>query len=133
MHSLLAELYGSYGITRMIEGGIVNNVPAEIGFTSAMEGRLGGHRNVHVLAVDCFAPRTSKPLFLPIQKVVRGNVQRARLFADTWLSLNRTLSPLNLVPSAAQISEAGRWSMSELGGDIKYLEALFTPIPSLED
>ena len=133
MHALLAEIYGSYGITRMIEGGIVNNVPAEIGFTSAMEGRLGGHRNVHVLAVDCFAPRPSKPLFLPIQQVVRGNVQRARHFADTWLTLGRTLSPLNLVPSATQITEAGGWSMKELGEHIPFLEALFTPIPSLED
>ena len=133
MHALLAEIYGNYGITRMIEGGIVNNIPSQVGFTSAMEGRLGGHRNVHVLAVDCFAPRATKPLFLPIQQVVRGNVQRAQHYADTWLTLGKTLSPLNLVPSSKQISEAGRWSMADLGAHIPFLEALFEPIPALED
>ena len=133
MHALLAELYAEYGITRMIEGGIVNNVPAKVGFASAMEGRLQGHRNVHVLAVDCFAPRVTKPLLLPIQQVVRGNVARNQHYADLWLSLSKTLSPLNLVPSAKQISSAGRWAMSDLGAHIPYLEALFHPIEPLEN
>jgi predicted acylesterase/phospholipase RssA len=133
MHALLAELYAEYGITRMIEGGIVNNVPAKVGFASAMEGRLQGHRNVHVLAVDCFAPRLTKPLLLPIQQVVRGNVQRNQHYADIWLTLSKTLSPLNLVPSSTQTSNAGRWAMSDLGVHIPLLEALFCPIEALED
>jgi len=133
MHALLAEVYAEYGITRMIEGGIVNNVPAKVGFASAMEGRLGGHRNVHIIAVDCFAPRPTKPIFLPIQQVVRSNVARNQAYADIWLSLSKTLSPLNLVPSSQQISEAGRWAMSDLGPHLQLLEALMDPIEPLQD
>ena len=133
MHSLLAEIYGSYGITRMVEGGMVNNVPAKVAFASSMEGRLHGHRNVHVLAVDCFAPKPTKPLYFPIQQVVRSNVQRAQHYADTWISLSKTLSPLNLVPSSQQISDAGRWAMRDLSVHLAFLERLCVPVEPLED
>jgi predicted acylesterase/phospholipase RssA len=132
MHALLAEIYAEYGITRMIEGGIVNNVPANVGFSSAMEGRLSGHRNVHVVAVDCFAPRVRSPYLWPIQQVVRSNVKKNKPYADLWISLSKTLNPLNLVPSSQQTSEAGRWAMADLGEHIPFLEALFQPILPLE-
>ena len=111
----------------------MNNVPSKIAFASSMEGRLEGHRNVHVLAVDCFAPKPTKPLYFPIQQVVRSNVQRAQHYADTWISLSKTLSPLNLVPSSQQISEAGRWAMRDLRPHLAFLERLCAPIEALED
>ncbi|HNH49757.1 MAG TPA: patatin-like phospholipase family protein, partial [Myxococcota bacterium] len=50
MKNLLDDLYARYGITRLIEGGVVNNVPARPAYAEVMSGRLG-RRNPYVLAL----------------------------------------------------------------------------------
>jgi predicted acylesterase/phospholipase RssA len=132
MHRLMGQLYSEYGITRLVEGGIVNNVPVKVGFQSAMEGRLDGHRNVFILGVDCFAPRLGSVMFYPVQQLVRGNVLKNKPYANTWVSFSKTLNALNLVPKADQIYEAGQWAMEDLMPSIPVIEAIFKPIPTLE-
>lgn len=131
MHLLMGRLYSEYGITRLIEGGLVNNVPVKAGFQSAMEGRLDGHRNVFILGVDCFAPRIGTVLFYPVQQLVRSNVLSNKPYANTWVSFSKTLNALNLVPKADQIYESGHWAMDDLKPHIPVIEAIFKPIPPL--
>ncbi len=114
MKHMLDALYAEYGITRLTEGGIVDNVPARIGWEAAMEGRLDGHRNTYVVSVDCFPPRPSSVIFFPIQQLVRANVQRSVAYSHTHVPLSRTLSPLNLVPAIESMDRAGRWAADEL-------------------
>ena len=114
MKHLLDALYAEYGITRLTEGGIVDNVPARIGWEAAMSGRLDGHRNVYVLALDCFPPKPSSVIFYPLQQAVRGNVLRNLPYAHTYLPLGKTLSPLNLVPDIVDMDKAGLWAAGEL-------------------
>ncbi|MCB9777142.1 MAG: patatin-like phospholipase family protein [Alphaproteobacteria bacterium] len=123
MKLLLDQLYGKYGITRLTEGGVVNNVPAQPAYAEAMRGRLG-RRNPFVLAMDCFAPSPRSPAWLPIQQIVRPNVKANVPYAHHWFTLKRTLSPLNLVPPVEQMFGAMRWTMEELEPSIPFIQAM---------
>jgi predicted acylesterase/phospholipase RssA len=75
MRRLLDTLYGQTGITRLLEGGMVNNLPCRPAYAEVMGGRIT-RRNPFVFAMDCFAPRAWSPIFLPVQQIVRPNVVR---------------------------------------------------------
>ena len=123
MKRLLDTLYGQYGITRLTEGGIVNNVPARPAYAEVMAGRIT-RRNPFVLAMDCFSPSPRTLAWLPLQQVARPNVKANLPYAHMYFPLGRRLSPINLVPSVDQIFEAMRWTMDELEPQIPYLQAM---------
>jgi hypothetical protein len=131
MKMLLDRLYAERGITRLTEGGVVNNVPARVGFREAMEGKLGGVRNHVLLAVDCFPPRASSLLLYPIQQIARANVVRNIPYATVYLPLQRTLSPMQLVASVEDVGRAGRWAIEELKPFMPTINRLMTPIAAL--
>ncbi len=130
MKALLDELYTRYGITRLAEGGIVNNVPARPAFLEVMNGRLG-RRNPYVVAMDCFQPRMRAILFYGIQQLVRPNVLRNLPYANVTLAMNRTLSPLNLVPELPDVNRAMKWTMDELEPLMPVIELTCSPIKPL--
>lgn len=130
---MLDSLYAKRGITRLTEGGVVNNVPARVGFRSAMEGRLGGRRNCYILAVDCFPVKASQLIYYPIQQVARANVVRNIPYANLYVPLPRTLSPLALVPRVEDVGRASRWAMAELKPHMPLLLEHLRPIPPLDE
>ena len=132
MKHLLDGLYARTGITRLTEGGVVDNVPARTAFKAAMDGDVGGHRNCYVLAFDCFAPRPSSHIFYPVQQVARANVIKSRPYANLYLPLSRTLSPLNLVPTVQDVASASRWAMRDFEPHLPLLNAIFTPFGPLQ-
>jgi len=86
MTAILDDLYATYGITRLGEGGMVSNVPARVAWETAASGRIAnGRRNVFVVALDCFAPSPNRPAWLLFQQALRqANVQRDRAYADKY-------------------------------------------------
>ena len=131
MRHLLDELYGEYGITRLTEGGLVNNVPARPAYAEVMAGRLG-RRNPFVLAMDCFSPNKAS-VWLPIQQLVRPNVRANRPYAHLYHPMRRTLSPLNLVPDVEDIVQAIAWTQSELQPEVPYIQEMCRPLRVLRD
>lgn len=130
MRHLLDDLYGAYGITRLTEGGLVNNLPVRPAFAEVVSGRLG-RRNAFVMAMDCFAPTPRTLPFFPLQQIVRPNVNRNLPFANYSMALKRRLSPVNLVPPVHQLIEAMRWTMEELTPDMDYISSMCAPLPVL--
>lgn len=122
MKLLLDDLYARYGITRLVEGGIVNNVPVRPAYDEVQAGRIT-RRNAFYLALDCFSPRARTALFLPIQQIVRPNVARNLPFANEYFALQKTLSPLNLVPTISDVMNAQQWTMDELEPRMEFIEA----------
>ena len=122
MKLLLDNLYASHGITRLVEGGIVNNVPVRPAYGQVHAGRIT-RRNAFYLALDCFAPRARTALFLPIQQIVKPNVSRNIPFANDYLALQKTLSPLNLVPTIDDVMKAQAWTTDELEPRMAFIEA----------
>lgn len=133
MKHMLDRLYADRGITRLTEGGVVNNVPARIGFKVAMDGTLGGRRNVCIVAVDCFRPRPTSLMFYPLQQIARANVVKNIPYANVFLQLQRTLSPANLVPKMHQVAEAARWASEELEPSMPLMTELCRPFEALRE
>lgn len=127
MKRLLDDLYARYGITRLSEGGLVNNVPARPAWLEVMSGRLG-RRNPYVIALDCFAPRVRSLLFYALQQLVRPNVLRNAPYANVHVELQRTLNPLNLVPALPDVNRAMKWTMEELDAWMPQIEKTCAPI-----
>ena len=132
MRRLLDTLYGQTGITRLLEGGMVNNLPCRPAYAEVMTGRIT-RRNPFVLALDCFAPRARSPIFLPVQQIVRPNVVRNHPYAHMVFDLRRRLNPLNMVPSMKDITKAMNWTVEELEPRMPFVEAMCAPIEPLAD
>lgn len=130
MKALLDDLYARYGITRLSEGGLVNNLPVIPAYREVMAGRIT-RRDGWFLALDCFAPKFRQPLFAPIAQLVRPNVQRNTVYANRYFALDRTLSPLNLVPTLPDLTRAMNWTMDELGPVMPFIERMCAPIRRL--
>lgn len=121
MRALLDALYGQYGITRLTEGGLVNNLPCRPAYQEVMAGRIQ-RRNPFILAMDCFAPRPRSLAWLPLQQLVRPNVRANLAYAHLGFTLDRTLSPVNLVPPVDQVFEAMRWTTEELAPHLPFVQ-----------
>ncbi len=127
MKNLLDDLYARYGITRLIEGGVVNNVPARPAYAEVMSGRLG-RRNPFVLALDCFPPRIRSLWFYGIQQLVRPNVLRYLPYANEYHAFEKTLNPVNLVPPLPQLTAAMNDSIGELEPKMPVIQRFLSPI-----
>lgn len=134
MRHILDTLYANHGITRLGEGGMVSNVPARIGWEAAMTGRLHGHRNAFVLALDCFSPSRSRLAWYPFQRLVyQSNVADDRTYADLYVAFPKTPSPLNLVPTLPDAMQAIRWGRDTMNAHMPYVRAMMAPIPVLAE
>ena len=132
MRRLLDTLYGATGITRLLEGGVVNNLPCRPAYAEVMQGRID-RRNPFVFAMDCFAPRARSPIFLPVQQMVRTNVTRNTPYAHMVFNMKRRLNPLNLVPQVKDITKAMGWTIEELEPDMDFIEHMCEELPVLQD
>ena len=133
MKSLLDALYARYGITRLGEGGLVSNVPARAAWRAVTEGQVG-HRQPFVVALDCFAPNPRKLVWYPIQQMVRAaNVEADRQYADVYVPIRQTLSPLNLVPPLRDAVLAMKWGEEAIQPHMPFIREMMKPVPILRD
>lgn len=132
MKRLLDQLYAEYGLTRLTEGGLVNNVPARPAFSYVMNGEIGG-RNPFILALDCFSPQRRNVLMYPLQQLARLNVVKNIPYANLYIQLQRRLSPLNLLPPPEHLVQAMRWTMDELEPRMDFVRAMCETIPVLRE
>jgi predicted acylesterase/phospholipase RssA len=133
MKALLDRIYAEHGITRLGEGGMVSNVPARICWETIIDGRLG-RRNAFVLALDCFAPDRRRLAWYPFQQAVQvANVDADRVYADLYVPLGRTLSPMNLVPPIRDALTAIRWGREDMAPHMPFISEMMRPLPVLAD
>lgn len=133
MRKILDELYERHGISRLGEGGMVSNLPARVAWESVVSGRFG-RRNVAVVALDCFAPSLKRlPWYAFMQAVRQANVVGDLAFADLYVPLHQTLSPLNLVPSTTDALQAIRWGRTAMTPHLDQLAELCRPLDVLPE
>jgi hypothetical protein len=111
-----------------MDGGIADNVPARAAWEAAQDGRLGT-RNTFLLAFDGFGPKLTQPLWFSIEQLVAQNVARNRPFIHHQKAFQKTLSPLELVPSLARLQRAMQWGKEELLPDMPFLARMVRPFP----
>lgn len=119
MTQILDKMYGKFGITRLTEGGLVNNVPVKPLLHQVLRGRIR-RRNPFVLALDCFSPQLTS-MWYPVQKMIVPNVQANVQHADMYFALKKRLSPINVVPTVEQSLTAMNWTTSELQPQMPFI------------
>ena len=132
MHSLMDRLFARHGVARLIDGGLMNNVPSRIAWEHVQRGDIGT-RNAFVLAMDCFAPQLTRNVLMhPIQRLVRPQVASNAPYAGLTKTFVHVLSPLDVVPDARKVDQALRAGYREMEGDRALLRALQQPLRGLD-
>jgi predicted acylesterase/phospholipase RssA len=131
MRGMLDDLLASRGLFRLVDGGLVDNVPAKVAWRAVQRGAVGS-RNVFILALDGFAPRLTTPLWLPLQRVAARNVARSLPYAHLAHRFQRTLSPLDVVPSVELLLQAMELGRQQLEHALPLLTRMLAPLPPLQ-
>ena len=130
MHNLITGLMEARGISRFVDGGLVDNVPAKAAWRAVHKGQVGT-RNAFILALNGFSMKLSQPLWLPLTRLAEINVARNRPWAHLLHDFNRTLSPLAIVPSVEQLLWALETGRKSLLPEAQLLSRMLAPLPRL--
>ena len=132
MRRMLDRLHNRYGITRLSEGGLTSNLPARVAWEAVQAGRIG-RRNALVVALDCFAANPRRPVWYPLQTLLRvSNTEADRAFADAVVTFPKTLSPVNLVPAMEEALKAIRWGRDAMDPHLPFIERSLESLPVLK-
>ena len=131
MHTLMERMFQRYGVVRLIDGGLVNNVPSRVAWQHVQRGDIGT-RNTFILAFDCFAPQLTRNVLMhPVQRLVRPQVNANAVFAGFTKTFLQVLSPLDVVPDFKKIQVAMRNGYRELEYERRFLRDMLTPLEAL--
>jgi predicted acylesterase/phospholipase RssA len=130
MHNLLSGLMEARGIFRLVDGGLVDNLPAKAAWRAVHKGQIGT-RNAFILALNGFAPRLSSGLWLPLQYLAELNVKQNRPWAHLVHDFEKTLGPLVIVPSVDQLLDALALGRKALAWQMPLIARLLAPLPRL--
>jgi predicted acylesterase/phospholipase RssA len=132
MHQLISRVMEAHGVSRFIDGGLVDNLPAKAAWRAVHKGLLGT-RNAFILGLNGFAPKLSQPLWLVLQQLAELNVKHARGWAHLTLDSKRTLSPLAVVPTVDQLLDGIEVGRRSLVPHLSLLSRMLAPLPRLAD
>ena len=131
MHPLMERLFQRHGVVRLIDGGLVNNVPSRVAWQHVQRGDIGT-RNAFILAMDCFAPQLTRNVLMhPIQRLVRPQVNNNAPFAGFTKTFVQVPSPLDVVPAFDKVQLAMRNGYRELEHERRFLVDMLTPLSAL--
>lgn len=129
MHALLDRLFRREDLFRLVDGGLVDNLPAREAWAAVQRGLLG-QRNAFVLALEGFGAKLTQPLWYGLQQLAAGNVAWNRPFVHLHRSFQRVLSPTDIVPDPADLQRAVNDGKAELHPDLPFLAHMVRPFPA---
>jgi len=130
MHRLLAELFDRHDLFRLVDGGLVDNLPAREAWATVQRGAIGA-RNAFVLALEGFGPKITQPLWFGLEQLAAQNVARNRPFVHHHRSFANVLSPVEVVPSERALQRAIQAGKAELHPDMPFIARMCRPFPPL--
>lgn len=127
---IFSELMAKRELAAIVDGGVADNVPTRAAWRGVAAGRASGERNAYYLAFDCFFPRVdAKNMWLwPISQTVQMQMRVNRVYADTMVRFNKTLSPLNIVPGADAMDLAIGWGYQEMDEHMAEVKEMVRPM-----
>jgi hypothetical protein len=126
MHSMLDTLFQREDLFRLVDGGLVDNLPARAAWAAVQRGLLG-QRNAFVLALEGFGPKLSQPLWYGLQQLAATSVAWNRPFVHLHRSFQRVLSPAYIVPDPEDLQRAVNDGKAELHPDLPFLAHMVRP------
>jgi hypothetical protein len=120
MHEILSALFRKHDLFRMVDGGLVDNLPARAAWLHAWRGALAT-RNLFVLAFDGFSPKLGQPLWFGLEQLAAQNVARNRPFIHHQKSFQKVLSPIEILPGPSQLRRTIQAAKGELHPDMPFV------------
>lgn len=130
MHGLLEALLAQHRVSRLVDGGLVDNVPARAAWQEVHSGSLGT-RNAFILALNGFSMKLTTPLWLALERLAERNVAGNRKYAHLFHDFKHTLSPLELVPGVELLTRAIALGQQELEPQMPLVARMLAPLPRL--
>jgi predicted acylesterase/phospholipase RssA len=130
MHVLLRALLERHDLFRLVDGGLVDNLPARAAWGCVQGGAIGT-RNAFVLALEGFGPKLTQPLWFGLEQLAAQNVAWNRPFIHHHRSFQRVLSPLEVVPDEAELQRAIQAGKAELNPDMPFVARMCRPFPAI--
>jgi predicted acylesterase/phospholipase RssA len=131
MHQAIEGTMETHGVSRFIDGGLVDNLPCKAAWRAVHKGQIGT-RNAFILALNGFSMKVTTPLWLPLERLAEVNVRRNRPWAHLVHDFRRTLSPLELVPNVQTLANAMTLGRKQLTPEIPFLTRMLAPLPRLQ-
>ena len=129
MHALLRSLLSRHDLFRLVDGAVVDILPARAAWSAVQRGAIGT-RNAFVLALEGFSPKITQPLWFGLEQLAAQNVARNRPFIHHHRAFQRVLSPMEVVPDEAALQRAIQAGKAELHPDMPFIARMCRPIPA---
>jgi len=131
MHAILGALLARHDLFRLVDGALVDILPARAAWAAVQRGAIGA-RNAFVLALEGFSPKITQPLWYGLEQLASQNVVRNRPFIHLLRSFQRTLSPMEVVPDEAALRRAVQEGKAELHPDMPFVARMCRPFPPID-
>ena len=130
MVDLVTEVMRREGVARLVDGGLVDNLPAREAWRAVQDGAVVD-RDPFVLSLDAFAPQLSTRhlLFLPLMRIAAENSRDGREQSHLVVTFKDVLSPLAVVPGPADFLRAVENGRREMAPHIPLVRKMVGPIP----
>lgn len=127
--AILQNLRQTHDVALFVDGGVAANVPARIAWEGVQAGRIGT-RNAFFLALDCFHPQfePSHLWLYPVTQIIQMQLRQQRPYFDWLMRFEPTLSPVNLLPSAADFDRAYHWGWQQADVMMPFLKMALEPV-----
>ena len=121
MVPILRELMHQHGVTRLIDGGLVDNLPAVCVKRCLIDP--------FVLSLDAFSPNWKRHwLFLPLMHIAAENSKQGYAASDLTIAYQHVLSPINVVPSPKQLVRAIDNGIKETKPHVAFIKSMLKPL-----
>lgn len=127
----LERIFENHQLLRMCDGGVVNNVPAQVAWDSVQQGAIGT-RNAYIFSADVFAPISSgrNLIFVPVQQITRPGVVANKPYSDYHKTFRSPPSPLQVIVNQySKLKHIVKSSRDELSEDEPYIRRALEPLP----
>lgn len=130
MIELVTELMKREGVFRLVDGGLVDNLPAREAWRMVQDGVVGD-RDPFVLSLDAFSPQLTARhlLFLPLMRIAAENSKSGRAQSHLVVTFKGVLSPLAVVPSPSEFVYAVENGKREMAPHLPLIRKMIGPIP----
>ncbi len=123
MVPLIREVMHQHGVSRFIDGGFADNLPAAEAKRCLTDP--------FVLALDGFAPNWKRHwMFLPLMRIAAENSKEGYEAAHLAIAYQRVLSPINIAPSPKELARAIDHGRQETLVHIPFIKKMLGPIPN---
>ncbi|MBH2006920.1 MAG: patatin-like phospholipase family protein [Myxococcaceae bacterium] len=121
MLSLVREMMRQHGVSRLMDGGFSDNLPAAEARRSLVDP--------FVLSLDGFSPNWKRHwMFLPMMAIAAETSKEGYEASDCVIAYHRVLSPMKVVPSPQDLLRAIQHGRAETEPHIPFLKKMLQPL-----